>query len=314
MQNFFKLLRRQLDANRSKNLLNANAQRLLDVDALFLAAVEELSEGPCESIPDSIIKKVASNAAALFIERIYSINQYVQIDPKGRRALEQIYMDSWQELCQNRSRPAEDLLRNFHFRRIRNFVESLYPESLRAGLSSSIEVGNVVCNEYSAEIQLGLLRVDIGSIREPVLDIGCGSHAKLVTALRAAGVRTYGLDRRIMIEQPYLIQKSWFEFEFGSDRWGSIVSNLALSNHFEYVSRWKERDIAKYVSLFRRILKSLVPGGTFTFAPASVTLKERAEAAGCSTEEWPLPGGYYATRVTRRNLAPSAPYSIFPNE
>ncbi|HUX21666.1 MAG TPA: hypothetical protein VMW69_10545, partial [Spirochaetia bacterium] len=143
MQNLLDLLRRQLRINRSKNLLNVEIEGMLEIDPLFLAAMEECaaSTAPADR---RFEMKMAASAARLFTERIYGINQYVQIGRNDRRRLQQIYLESWQEL--RRSGDVEATLRDLHFPRIKGFVESLYPSELRSALRKPLSIGRVTCS------------------------------------------------------------------------------------------------------------------------------------------------------------------------
>ena len=73
-------LRRQLKRNASRNLLHRRTADLLEVDATFLAAVEELLAIPTGGLDSAAGQELAAHTAAGLIERIYILNQYLQID------------------------------------------------------------------------------------------------------------------------------------------------------------------------------------------------------------------------------------------
>jgi len=123
MQNLNRALHKQLSLNKGKNLLHSQVEQLIKLDPAFLAAMEELVTNPSATLSDQHIDELAGNAADSLIERIYLINQYIQIDSKSRSLLASIYRESWRKLIE--SRDVESTLRNHHYSRLRAFVEGL---------------------------------------------------------------------------------------------------------------------------------------------------------------------------------------------
>ena len=75
-------------------------------------------------------------------------------------------------------------------------------------------VPNIVCSEYSPEMQLSILDISLEDLKEPVIDLGCGYNARLVNFLRNNGVEAFGLDRVIKEKKDYLLNGDWFSFSF----------------------------------------------------------------------------------------------------
>lgn len=126
-------------------------------------------------------------------------------------------------------------------------------------------VPEVVCAEYGPELQLGVLGLALEELREPVLDVGAGRDARLVRALRAAGKDAHALDRDA---DPALgVRADWLEFDFGTARWGSIVSHLAFSLHFFHQHLRSEKEAGRYAHTYMRMLRALTPGGLLAYAP-----------------------------------------------
>jgi len=287
----------QMNLNGAKNLLHANVENILEIEPTFLSAMEELAAGPSAELSPAKLTDLAAGAADLFIRRIYAVNQYIQIREQERREVEKIYLDSWKRLLH--SKDVAGTLRNYHYPRIKAFIERAYPSAFADALRSRETLNRVPCSEYSADLQLDLLRIDLSQIMEPVLDIGCGAHANLVTYLRAAGVDAYGCDRVLSVHRPYLVAVDWFTFELSSGRWGAILSNLSFASHFSYAQQYDRERVPRYVGLFHRVLLSLAPGGSFTFAPNVGELEARTDLKAHRIEKWPLAAGYGATRITR---------------
>ncbi len=125
------------------------------------------------------------------------------------------------------------------------------------------------CAEYTAGFQLEILGLGDGPIRGPFLDIGCGEKASLVREVRARGVEAVGIDQYMDAgADSVAIRANWLEFSFIPDYWGTVVSHMAFSNHFVRAARGDPELAALYHAVYREILESLRPGGTFRYAPA----------------------------------------------
>ena len=265
MPELSKALRNQLKRNESKNLLHAQVEQLLEIDPTFLAALEELLADAKASPANFNLDEIAADAASSFIDKIYAINQYIQIDNSAKQFLRQIYIQSWQKLSETRD--IESTLRNDHYPRIRDFLTNLYPRSLAEAIQFSPTLNRVPCSEYSAELQIRLFRLDLSTIHQPVLDIGCGSQANLVTYLRSRHIEAFGMDRIIKQKSDYLMETDWFEMRLGSNQWGTVLSNLSFANHLVYTQRYEPNHVPRYLRKYQEILGSLLPGGTFIYAP-----------------------------------------------
>lgn len=124
----------------------------------------------------------------------------------------------------------------------------------------------IVSAEYSAALQMEILGLVPENLEEPILDLGCGSQAGLVRALRAAGRAAYGVDR--MAEEGVFLHKAdWFDYPLVACTWGTIISHQGFTNQFigNHLKRDGER--ARYARRFMEILWSLKPGGAFIYAP-----------------------------------------------
>lgn len=149
------------------------------------------------------------------------------------------------------------------------------------------------------DIQLNLLKIDLHRFRQPVLDIGCGSSAGLVRYLRSLKIEAYGFDRQIEKAETYLQQSDWFRYRFEPETWGTITSNMAFSNHFLYVHHNDRSQLNLYTQKFSEILRSLVIGGSFHYAPGLFFIEECLEKDKYQVEQIALVKDIYLTRITR---------------
>lgn len=127
----------------------------------------------------------------------------------------------------------------------------------------------VVCAEYSPELQLAVLGLAGARLAEPILDVGCGEQALLVGWLRARGLDATGLDRALRSELGRApgTDGDWLKFDYGRERYGSVLSHLGFTLHFLH-HHLAQRDAAyDYARAYMAILGSLKPGGRFVYTP-----------------------------------------------
>ena len=163
---------------------------------------------------------------------------------------------------------------------------------------------SVQCAEYSPELQLSLLGLDVSGLRGPVLDLGCGAEARLVHHLRAAGVDASGLDRAAA-PGPFVSARDWFTGPLGGP-WGTVISHLGFSHHFMFHHLRGGPQAGRYAKRYMEILNSLAPGGAFVYAPGLPFLEPLLPAASYRVSRKPIAGveaqggvAPYACRVER---------------
>jgi hypothetical protein len=151
-----------------------------------------------------------------------------------------------------------------HVRLLDAFVRDLCPEPQRA---DDILGAEPTSDEYSAELQIAVLRLEPQDLLEPLIDVGCGAQANLVSYLRARGLDAHGIDLGVA-NVPALVQADWMTYPFGVARWGTVVAHMSFTNHFVFQDRCSDEQAEKYAVAYLRILRSLKPGGAFYYAPA----------------------------------------------
>jgi hypothetical protein len=176
-------------------------------------------------------------------------------------------------------------LKEFHYPELSTWLASLYPEKFRQALRRSATIGSVTYGEYSAELQVEGLGIDVTRIQQPVMDIGCGSQASLVRYLRSLGIEAYGIDLYLGTHEFYLERVDWFEYHFKPGNWGTIVSNMGFTNHLNYAYLHDISQLEYYLLKMKEILESLSLGGCFHYAPGLPFLEEKLSCKEYKVEQ-----------------------------
>ncbi len=290
-------IKQQMKINRSKNLLYSNVEQSMDIHPSFLAALEKLVDSPAGEKQNVVSPEIVSFASQSLLKRIYSVNQYIQMSDQKVAELEEIYRQTWQVMTQTRN--VKTTLRESHYPALSQWLATLYPKEFRQHLRNIPEVGHVVNEEYSADFQMNVFRLDVLQIKPPVIDIGCGSQANLVRYLRSQGVEAYGFDRALEVHQPYLEQSDWFTYTFQKCSWGTIISNMAFTNHLSYAYLHDMTQLEPYLLKMRDILESLMIGGSFYYAPALPYVEDRLAPESYRVEREGTTGEIFVSTVTR---------------
>jgi len=258
-------IKQQLDVNNSKNLLFENAAQVMSIDSGFLAALEEYLKSDAGEQAEDIDSELVSFTTNEFIKRLHSINPYLRINKAQTENLQQIYRETWQRMRTTKAIKAT--LNEFHYPQLSQWLAKLYPEKFQKALKSASNVRHVTYGEYSAELQIELLGIETANVKQPILDIGCGSQANLVTYFRSQGIEAYGIDRHLEIHRPYLDQVDWSDYPFESGKWGTIVAHMSFTNHLNYAYLNDISQLEHYLLKMKAILASLSISGSFHYAP-----------------------------------------------
>jgi len=297
MDKIEKALQQQLDLNKSKNMLYARLGQIIEIDPGFLAALEELLPGDKKTFSEPALQNAISSASGMLLERLYSVNQFLQIDERKKHRLEGIYLHTWQRIVETGNIQAT--LMDIHYPALTQWIAGLYPLSFLEPLRDLPTLGHIVCEEYSPQLQIDLLRLDVQTLRQPLLDIGCGSMAGLVRHLRTLEIKAYGVDRQVGKAEPYLQQMDWIDYRFEPDTWGTIVSNMAFTNHLIYAKNHNHAQLELYLQKFKEIIGSLVAGGSFHYAPGIPFVEERLDANMYRVERFDVIKEICMTRIMK---------------
>jgi len=266
MQSIAVLIKQQLDINKSRNLLFENAPRIMSIEPSFLAALEELLNSNSSGKSKDVYLEFIPFATNELVKRLYSVNPYLRVSKAQVENLEKIYQKIWQIMIKTGN--VRTTLNEFHYPELSKWLATLYPKKFQEFLKLSPSVGHITYGEYSAELQVELLGIDTAHIKQPVLDMGCGSQANLVRYFRSLGVDAYGIDRHLEIYEPYLNQIDWFDYYFEPHKWGTIVSNMGFTNHLNYAYLHDISQLEHYLLKMKEVIESLLTNGYFYYAPS----------------------------------------------
>jgi hypothetical protein len=250
---------KQFGFNEGKNLFYNGILNSLRFSQETLNAIEKIDL--IDSDSENLLIDYLTNRA---VQEFYKINQYYTFDKQAHLILRGLYVDLFTNI-KKRTSSIESIAEKHYFNLItwlqetNSFAEKIYT-------SKGEIVESVACSEYSPDLQIEILQIDIDQLIEPVLDIGCGKQGNLVLFLRQKGIDAYGFDR-FAYDNSALSNSDWFEYTFEKDKWGTIISNLGFSNHFQHHHFRDDGNFIDYAKKYMDILSSLKIGGNFHYAP-----------------------------------------------
>ncbi len=300
MDRFKQAIEEQIDRNEQSNLFFRDHEKAIRVGQDFLSILDMVRTENNQQLIDEKIGDYVSFAADKLIKIILSVNQYIQISPEQRSAVEQIYRNSWENLKQ--SKDIKNTLFKVHYPRLAEWLMSLYPSHFPDALQFQTSLNKLICKEYSPAFQLQTLGVDISKLNQPVLDIGCGLNANLVQFLRRKNIQIWGFDRSVENQSSFIKRDDWFLYDYRQNFWGTIISNAALSNHILYAAKNDPELFQKYRSLLQKILDSLKFQGSLILAPGNSFIRSAVVNDGCKMVNRQIVGEFYVTFITRTAL------------
>lgn len=249
----------QLAFNMGKNFFNKEAIRSLEFTPETVAAIERFGE--IDTITENLLIDYLTNRV---LQEFCKVNQYYTFNTQSQKDLRDIYI----KLFANIRTPDanRDVITKNHYTKLKNWLLKANSFAEKIYFLKDEVIEPVPCHEYSAELQLEILQINMDHITTPVLDVGCGKLGNLVKHLRRNGIEAYGCDR-FAETNPFLARSDWFEFEYGIEKWGTITSNLGFSNHFNHHHLRNDGHFIEYAKTFMDILNSLKIGGSFYYAP-----------------------------------------------
>lgn len=217
------------------------------------------------------LTKACAGLAVAFVAWLRKRNQFVYVSAGEGRTLVALFAKSLHALPADPVEAGRD-----HARRLAAW--------LRFSLGGFPP--EVPSAEYSAELQLSILGLELEGLQAPVLDLGCGAHAKLIHHLRGLGVEAWGVDWASASE--WVIGRDWLEFDYGEAKWGTVLSHQGFSLHFLHHHFRPGEAARRYGAAYMAILRGLRPGGAFAYAPA-LPFIESLLPADYRVERRPLP-------------------------
>ena len=229
-------------------------------------------------------------------QQFYHVNQYTHFQSSDLLQIKNIYRMLLQEVLSTKLSISE--LERHHYRRLRQFLKHTNPALVILNTNASYYAQQPVCSEYSAAFQIQLLQLDLTTLKEPILDIGCGEHGHLVQYLRTLGKEAYGIDR-MPLPLPYLSKANWLEYKYQKQHWGTVLSNLAFSSHF--IAHEQDDITMMYAKTYKTILDSLQVGGSFLYAPSLPMLEQYLPEDQYQIKHQAIPNKFHATIITKKH-------------
>lgn len=293
MQKYLQSIDRQIAHHQGENIF-------LDQPGLFQFMQTTLDAIPgLDQLDETTEKLLVDYATDKALEAFCRQNQYYSFDTQAKAELRSIYAALFKRL-RDRSEPAEALARD-HYQRLRSWLSRTNPFAEQLYRNAEAELDPVACAEYSATLQMDLLRIDPDTLLPPVLDIGCGQEGRLVRFLNEQGIEAFGFDR-FRFSTAHLVAADWLEYDYGVEKWGTIISNLAFSNHFIHHNLRPDGNYIAYGNTYMRILNALRPGGTFHYAPDLPFIEKYLNNRQFAVAKYPLAGVAAMTTMVKRLL------------
>lgn len=199
-----------------------------------------------------------------FIKRLIFENQFLQFSENDKEELKSIYKKFTGNLKVSKFPGLKQAVLE-HSNNIKNFLISTNGKQIFEKYAED-KKEKIICEEYSPELQMRILGIKLEELEGPVLDIGCGFHGKLVAFFSEQGMNAYGFDRHV-IKSEVLSQSDWHSFDYSKRKWGTIISHMAFTNHFNHHHLRVDGEPHIYAKTFMRILENLKTGGKFYYAP-----------------------------------------------
>ncbi len=263
MKEITEFIQKQFDFNRNKNLFYAGTDSSINFVPELSSILKEI-----KSLNRSEDDKIINYSSEKALEEFCKTNQYYSFTNDDKQELKNIYSLLLLELKQTAVKDENQLqiISQNHSSRLKYWLLKTNSFSSKIYKQENKFVKDVTCSEYTAKLQMDLLNIELSELIQPVLDIGCGRQTHLVTYLREKGIEAYGIDR-FKTQNKFCWQTDWLEFKYEENRWGTIISHLGFSNHFNHHHLRIDGNFKEYALIYMNILKSLKQGGSFVYTP-----------------------------------------------
>jgi len=282
---------KQLEFNQDKNIFLENLEifKFSEETVNAISKIDQLKS----NTQISLIYYATDKA----IEEFHKVNQYYSFDIKAKNNLKNIYSELIREI-QSHELSIDEISKR-HYERIRSWIKESNPFAEKIYKNSDQKVTSVACFEYTPELQISLLKIDTKFLMDPALDIGCGVNGHLVNYLNRHGVDAYGIDRNV-IPNSNFETADWLEYNYGKERWGTIVSNLGFSNHFNHHNLREDGNYIEYGKTYMNILHSLKIGGCFHYSPDLPFIEKFLDSSQFHVTKYDVDKYDFKTTVVKR--------------
>jgi len=249
----------QIESNRGKNLFYKEINKTMEFKKPTLYSILHLGE-----LTPSNLNLLIDYTTEKVLQEFCRANQYFSFKEKDKSSLNTIYWNLYHSLIEKST--SIDIISQAHYENLKAWLAKTNPFSREMYREKKSVIKYVACSEYSAFLQKNILQLNNTHLIEPILDIGCGKAGYLVEDLRKNKFEAYGIER-FSSKSQYIEKADWLEFDYGIEKWGTIVSNLGFSNHFIHNHLREDGNFIEYADKYTKILKSLKIGGSFHYAP-----------------------------------------------
>jgi hypothetical protein len=263
-KNFKQHIKDQIAFNSGKNLFAGE-----EINSLELIEVTESLVETIQNMDSETEKQMIDFMADEALQEFCRVNQYFSFNSNAVDELKAIYTlfnHNIRLLDINANKSKLQEISKLHYQHLCNWLVKTNAFAEQMYTPTEEYAKPVACSEYAPDLQLMLLHIDLETLEQPVLDIGCGREMNLVNYLRDNGINAWGIDR-FDNENPRYIKSDWLEYPFEPQKWGSIISNLGFSNHFTHHNLRADGNFKEYAQKYMEILTALKKGGSFYYAP-----------------------------------------------
>ena len=219
------------------------------------------------------INQFAASVYNWFIKECINHNQYMEFTESQINTLIKLYKTLIQKL---REIPPQSI--NMHIEKTVKIHRNKLLKILQEIFSDQKEIGQKkLCSEYSYELQKQILRLELNTLLEPILDIGCGKEAFFVKECMFSKKEVFGIDLYKIQESNNIFCKNWLEYDYKRKTWGSIVSHMAFSNHFNYHIANRTKYYTHYNEKYIEIINCLKIGGSFYYSPSLPKIEQNID-------------------------------------
>jgi len=286
----YDLINQQLTSNKGLNLFYKDDSAFQFSEKFYqeIRDDKEMSGDQLNVILNYTIDKI--------LAELYRVNQYYTFEQSAIDELKSIYLDFYKGITTKSDNL--DKIIDTHRKNLGSWLKKTNPFAEKIYSEKEDKIEPAACFEYSAELQLEILQIDLESITEPVLDIGCGENAVLVKYLRSKGKAAYGIDR-YPSDLDYIKQTDWLKYDYEINKWGTIISNLGFSNHFMHHHLREDGNYVAYAKKYMEILNSLKIGGSFHYAPDLPFIEEFLDKSKYNVSFKEIQKGYKSVTIKR---------------
>ncbi len=296
-ENINQHIKQQIAFDSGKNLLTddqVNSLKLIDITVTLVEKIKNLDNETEKLMIDFLTDEA--------LQEFCRINQYFSFNAESVSKLKDIFGALNQNIRQLDDHAVQselDAIGQEHYVNLCNWLVRTNAFAGKIYSNDQEYIQAVACSEYTPDLQLKILEVDINNLLEPVLDVGCGREMNLVNYLRDQGIEATGIDR-FMIENPYYENTDWLEYNFEPAKWGSIISHLGFSNHFIHHNLRADGNFQAYAKKYMEIINSLIIGGSFYYSPDLPFIEKHLDKTKYQFTGFQIEGyEFKSSRITR---------------